>query len=450
MNDSPGWASPGSDPSDGDRPAARPEQPAQPAPQPQQPQQPQKWAAEQPPPGTGAPQEGVWGSPNANATGTGTGPGTAPGPGTPPPAPPHPRTGWNAGTTPGTGWGAPQYPGHAPGGWGKPPAAKPGVIPLRPLGLGEILDGAFSTLRSHWRSVLPISFGVAVVAVLAITLVQGLMLDRMEALDSESADVDDLVSFLSGTLLAGAGALVITFLGTIVATAMLTMIYSRAVLGRPSSVGEAWRECRPQLLRLAGLTALVAIGGGVIVALGFLPAVIAAAAGMGGAGVAVLAVLGGLAGLVVWVWLYIRVSLAPSALMLERSGVFKSLARSDKLVRGAWWRILGISLLASVIAGAVEFIIGIPFSVVALISEGVSNPEGMDGLATSWTYLVIIGIGSVIAMTITLPFKAGVSVLLYIDQRIRREALDLELARAAGVQDYGTTPGGGTPPPAGS
>ena len=45
-----------------------------------------------------------------------------------------------------------------------------------------------------------------------------------------------------------------------------------------------------------------------------------------------------------------------------------------------------------------------------------------------------------IASAITYPIAAGVSVLLYIDQRIRREALDLELARAAGVPGY-ETPG---------
>ncbi len=449
MNDSPGWATPGSSPSDGERPGTPADQPSSDggAQQPSRPEGDPKWSAEQPPPGQ-------WSSPGSSET--------------PPPA---------ATPPPGTGWGTyPQQPGQAPyggqqapqggqwgqpGPWGKPPAAKPGVIPLRPLGLGEILDGAVATLRTHWRSVLPISFTVAVFAVLAITLMQGFMFDRLEELDSPSTDSDEVVSALSGTLVAGGGALVVTFLCTIVATAMLTMIYSRAVLGRPSTVGDAWRECRPQLLRLAGLTALVALGGGMIIAIGFVPAVIAAAAGMGAGGVVPIAVLGGMAGFAVWAWLYVRVSLSPSVLMLERSSVFRSLSRSDKLVRGSWWRILGISVLASVIAGIVEFGIGIPFTFVAVLTEGVSGGFDADAPAMSWTYLAILGVGQVIAMTITLPFKAGVSVLLYVDQRIRREALDLELARAAGVENYGAAPGtpgtpgtpgapGPTPPPTGS
>ena len=36
-----------------------------------------------------------------------------------------------------------------------------------------------------------------------------------------------------------------------------------------------------------------------------------------------------------------------------------------------------------------------------------------------------------VASTVTLPISAGVTSLLYMDQRIRRESLDIELARAA-------------------
>ena len=58
-------------------------------------------------------------------------------------------------------------------GWGRPPmAAKPGVIPLRPLGVGEILDGAVSTMRTHWRTVLGISLTVSVIAEIVIILMQ--------------------------------------------------------------------------------------------------------------------------------------------------------------------------------------------------------------------------------------------------------------------------------------
>ena len=142
-------------------------------------------------------------------------------------------------------------------------------------------------------------------------------------------------------------------------------------------------------------------------------------------------------------WLMIRFSLASPALMLEKQGVVKSMGRSAKLVRGSWWRVFGIQLLAAIIANIVASIVVIPFSFVAAALSG----DGVTGLLDGgtgdlgWTFLIVSGIGSVIGSMLTFPITAGVTVLLYIDQRIRREALDLDLARAAGVQGYGTAPG---------
>ena len=118
------------------------------------------------------------------------------------------------------------------------------------------------------------------------------------------------------------------------------------------------------------------------------------------------------------------------------------MSRSAKLVRGSWWRVFGIQLLAgSSLNIVVDARHPIPF---AFIAVWPSSGEGLGGLVNGepadlgWTFLIISGIGSVIGSTITFPITAGVTVLLYIDQRIRREALDLELARAAGLQGYGT------------
>jgi hypothetical protein len=136
----------------------------------------------------------------------------------------------------------------------------------------------------------------------------------------------------------------------------------------------------------------------------------------------------------------VRFSLASPALMLEKQGIKKAMGRSVKLVRGSWWRVFGIQLLATVIANVVASIIVIPFAFLAaaLGGDGVGGfLEGTGDLG--WTFLIVSGIGSVIGSMITFPITAGVTVLLYIDQRIRREALDLELARAAGPQGSGAT-----------
>ncbi|MFF8426135.1 glycerophosphoryl diester phosphodiesterase membrane domain-containing protein [Streptomyces sp. NPDC016566] len=453
MTDTPGWASPGSAPSpDGREPGAsgpaeptdRPG-PAEPAAQPgTDPQGPgPKWSKEQPPPGQ-------WSAP--------TGP---PSPGQAPPPPPPGPGGWGGGYGAGQpgghgggsyggppgGYGTPGY-GAWGGGWGgPPPAAKPGVIPLRPLGVGEILDGAVSTMRTYWRTVLGISLTVSVLTQLSVILLQGLLLKdsaTTSALNDRSATPSEILQAV-GALMAGTGLVaVITVVGTIVATALLTTVTSRAVLGKPVSTGEAWRDARPQVPKLFGLLLLLGLISVGVLLCGALPGILVAVAGGNTAASIAVVVLGVLAAAVVAVWLTVRFSLASPALMLERQSIVKSMSRSAKLVRGSWWRVLGIQLLAGLIANIVSSLVVIPFTLVAaaVSGDGTVGLFSPDAPSPGWSFLIISGIGSVIGTMITLPINAGVIVLLYIDQRIRREALDLELARAAGVQDYGTgTPG---------
>ncbi|MFF7795129.1 glycerophosphoryl diester phosphodiesterase membrane domain-containing protein [Streptomyces sp. NPDC007991] len=454
MNDTPGWASPGSAPSDGQKPdASGPAEPAdrpgpaQPADQPgqsaQAPQNPgPQWSKDQPPPAQ-------WSAPS--------GPGGPAAPGQAPPPPP-PGPGW--GTQPPGGYGPGAPGGYAgpggPGGhgaWGNawggpPPAAKPGVIPLRPLGVGEILDGAVSTMRTYWRTVLGISLTVAVITEIIVVLFQGLVLDdsSTEALNDPSATLSELSRAMGDAMLNSTVVFVISLVGTVIATALLTTVTSRAVLGKSVTIGEAWRDARPQVVKLFGLICLLLLITAGIVTVGTLPGLLIAASGSTGAGVA-LTVLGVIGAGIVALWLMIRFSLASPALMLEKQGIKKAMSRSTKLVRGTWWRIFGIQLLATIIANVVASIIVIPFTFLAaaLSGGGVTGWLNSGGSGLGWTFLIVSGIGAVIGSMITFPITAGVTVLLYIDQRIRREALDLELARAAGVQGYGSTAPGAVP-----
>jgi MFS family permease len=398
-----------------------------------------QWSKEQPPPGQ-------WSAPTG-----------APGPGqTPPPPPPGPGWGGQQPGAPGGGHGGP--PGGYGGGYGAPgygawggrwggppPAAKPGVIPLRPLGVGEILDGAVSTMRSYWRTVLGISLTVALLAQTASVLMQGLVLNdavTQVSVNDPSTTPEDVFRSMGEAFLGSALVGLISAVGTIIATALLTTVTSRAVLGKPVSTGEAWRDARPQVPKLFGLLILLGlIGAGVVVCCA-LPGVIVLLAGSRVGGTALL-VLGIIAAVIVIAWLTVRFSLASPALMLERQSIVKSLSRSAKLVRGSWWRVLGIQLLAGLIAGIVSSLVAIPFLFIAAAAGGggMTGLFGTTGGHVGWVFLIVTGIGSVIGATITLPINAGVTVLLYVDQRIRREALDLELARAAGVQGYGS----GTP-----
>ncbi|MBP2582506.1 hypothetical protein J3A78_002984 [Streptomyces sp. PvR006] len=402
MNDTPGWTSPGSAPSDDQNGSGVP-RPAAPAdangsaPQ---------WSKDQPPAGQWSPPTGQ----------------------TPPPAP---------GQGQGQGWGAPPSNAH----WGRPPAAKPGVIPLRPLGMGEILDGAVKTLRTYWRTVLAITVTVAVISQIADILAQRYLSPDVPAANPDATPAEALEQSLDAaqSSLVGLGpALLVTLMASLVSAALLTVVISRAVLGRPVSLGAAWQEARPRLLQLIGLTLLLAAMSTAIVLVGLLPGLL-----IGGAAGVALTLLGGLGALVAVVWLMISFNLASPALMLERGGVIQSLKRSAKLVRGAWWRIFGITLLTQLLIFIFSMIIAIPFTIIGIAVDGDGFSDMLSGTSTTfgWPFLIITGIGGVITSAVTYPISAGVTVLLYVDQRIRREALDLELARAAGIPGYGPAQG---------
>lgn len=401
MNDSPGWATPGSAPSDGQEAGIpRPSSPVDGSGHGGQ------WSPAQPPPGQ-------WSPPSAPGSG----------PGTPPPAP---------------GWGATPPQGPGPG-WGRQPmAAKPGVIPLRPLGVGEILDGAVSTMRANWRTVLGISLTVSVISEIAVILLQRYLLPEPKSVDSNAVGAEAIrqaADSAQSSLLSSAPATLISMIATLFITSVLTVVISRSVLGRKATLSDAWAEARPRLLPLLGLTLLMSLLSAAVLMVGLLPGMLLG----GGAGIA-LAFVGFGAACVVVVWLMVRFSLAAPALMLERQSVLTSLRRSAKLVRGTWWRTFGILALTYLLVIVVALIIVIPFGIIAVTvdSDGLSEFLNSSSTDFGWPFLIITGIGEVIISTLTYPFTAGVIALLYVDQRIRREALDLDLARAAGVPGYDT------------
>jgi hypothetical protein len=328
------------------------------------------------------------------------------------------------------------------------------VVPLRPLGIGELLDGAITSMRTHPRVML----GLSAVVAIASSLIQFLLTwwalsdlsGEVSELEDPDATVGDVFGALSGTFAAvGVGA-VVTVLAQIILTGLLTVVVSRLVLGEKITAGEAWTRLRPHIWRLLGVSVLAFLIVFGVLAGAILLGVLAIVAAGGVIGGLVLAV-GIIAGVVLAVYLYVSLALAGPALVLERIGVIDSLRRSRRLVTGNWWRVFGVLLLAMIITQVLAGIIGIPFQVVGTIVGG--GFEDVDA-PFSMAALVITSIGAIIATTITLPFAAAISVLLYIDQRMRREGLDLELQRAAApagaagpTVDPRTAPAGPADPP---
>jgi hypothetical protein len=334
-------------------------------------------------------------------------------PGGPPPPPAY-------GAAQGAGGWSTTPPAPPPYGWSGPPQGwaartpKPGVIPLRPLGVGEMLDGSFATIRRYPAATL----GLAAVVILIVELIQvpvsyyllhGVTTDVGDRVHTVTS-ITDLLSLLSTVLLSG----------------MLTTVVGQAVLGRPMSIGDAWRATRPLLWRLLGATLLIVLIAAGIVLVGALPGIVIAIAGAHDIGIGT-AVIGGLAGSIFAIYISIALSFTTPVLVLEKQGIRASLRRSRALVKGTWWRVFGIFLLASVIGAVIAAIIVVPFSFQTLSSI----LSGHAGEQYRFTPLLLTGIGTLIASTLVRPFTAGVIALLYLDRRMRAEALDLTLQQSA-------------------
>lgn len=359
-------------------------------------------------------------------------PPTAPAATPPVPPMPPPSAGWGPSPAPmnvGTAWGAP------------PPAPRPGVVPLRPLGLGEILDASITYIRRNPRATLGLAAAVAVVNGLIQVVVLGLILSEVPSFTDTSLDADttststDIAINLVQFLQVG-----VSLLLQLVATGMLTFVMSQAVLGRGVSAGEAWARVKPLFWRLIGTALLTWFLTGAVVFLAIVPGLLLLLAGSTGPGVALI-VIGVLVGVAAAVWVFTVLVLAPPALILERLTVVGALQRSRALVSGSFWRVLGIVILASVLANVISSIITVPFGILAGIGGFVTGADETGVL--NWA-LFGATVGGAVGTVVTLPFSAGVVSLLYIDRRMRREGLDLELVRATSA----TGGAGSAAPPA--
>ena len=404
-------------------------------------------------PGTGQPATGqpATGQPATGQPATGTGQPGAPGwpvwgqPGYGQPGPGQPGYG-----QPGSGPSGYGQSGSGPSGYGPPPpgqwprygeaAPKPGVIPLRPLGVGEILDGAFASIRRNPKAVL----GLAAVVMTISAVVSAVLTRTLLNLGSLNlptpgqqltpAQATHLVGRIVAVALPAFGlAILLTIIVQAILAGLLAPIIARGVAGQQIGAADAWRITRPRLPSLLLATLLVLLAGlGPVLIVG----VIAGIALLARAPAAVYGgiILLGLAALVLTIWLSTMLSLVTPVVVLENERPVRALARSWQLVRRSFWRVFGITLLAGIIVAIAGGILQLPFTFFgAVLGSGIGGT-------------VILVIGAIAAGTVTRPITAGVTVLLYVDMRMRKEGLDLALRTASGPGQPGSgLPGSGLP-----
>ena len=440
MTDTPSWGEGGAGDQDRDQGQGEPRQP---------------WF----PPGSQAPPGTGYGAP------PGTGYGAPPGTGYGQPGYGQPGYGQPGYGQP--GYGQPPGPGHsAPyGGWAPPPQApKPGVIPLRPVAVGEILDGAFTSIRRNPKATLGIAAVVLTISAIITTSLELVLLSKLNLTSETSQPLSSaqLAGMLAVVLPSGLTALVLAYIVQILLTGLLTVVVGRGVLGQRITAGEAWRSARPRLPALLLATLLVGLAyvgpwAGLTIVLLLLGVV-----GAPTALLVILGVFGGIASVVIDVWFWAMFSMSAAAVVLEGRRPRQALARSWRLVRNSFWRVFGILLLAGIIVLVASSVLRLPFTVISAAFSSGSAPLA-QAIQPSVASLLIGAVGGIVAGAITQPISAGVTVLLYVDLRMRREGLDLALQTAtsdgqAPADDFATVwrpagpegPAGPSPPAPGA
>ncbi len=274
-------------------------------------------------------------------------------------------------------------------------------VPLRPMTISDILDGAFGVMKARPASVLLISaatvlpvqiFGVVLLretylggagsASLTEVLTVGVDTANVASAPSVSLFVLLLLHYASQNLM-------LFFLGGAVAR-LVSAWYAGGDITPGRALGASFRRGHIHLAAWAPLFLLKAV-------------------------CTVLAYcLIGLAALPFVVTVF---SLTAIVIVVEQAGPLAAMARSWRLVMRRFFPVLLATLGATLATGLASFAFGsLPAIIVDLVQLG--EPY-------NW---ILVGVFSISGALVVYPILAAASVLIYLDLRVRTEGLDIEIA----------------------
>jgi hypothetical protein len=269
-------------------------------------------------------------------------------------------------------------------------SAATGPLPLHPMTAGDVLDGICKLLKANFRTiaiivaVLVIPFHVLLAFLARNTLggqsIVNAIRDPSVVSTANNSTSSQLLRY--GTELVDV--LLLPFIGGAIAT-----VVGASYLGRSLTPGDALRATRRRAWSLLAA---------------WWPVHLLEAVGL------VFCVLPGLCVMA------LNVMIAP-AIVIEDLTFWKGIQRSWNLVSRRFWHVLGIMLLATVIAYVVGFILGI-------VPEAAGYLVGLH-----WGWL-LLALGESLTALIVTPIAAITATLLYYDARIRTEGFDLQVIAA--------------------
>jgi hypothetical protein len=279
-----------------------------------------------------------------------------------------------------------------PGGFDAAPSGAPagGGQGLRPLSVGETLDVALKLYRAN---------AVALWKIVAVVIVPIYIIDVIVRRLSLPSDVfvhnGQLYTF-TGSGSSGASGTVALLLvallglfGQLLSHGASFKLLLDAYLGRSTDVSESFAFAAHRLMSLLWLAVIATV----LVVIGF-----------------ILIILPG-------IWVLVSLSVAVPALLLEGLGGWAAVRRSFGLVRGRWWATFG-RLFSVLLMYIVALIV---IGVIAGVIERAFNITNVT------LFVTVSAIFQALIVILVTPFVAAAITVVYIDLRVRKEALDIEL-----------------------
>lgn len=322
--------------------------------------------------------------------------------------------------------------GSAPSGAQDQPLRPGSVFPLRRMVADELFSAAVAVIRRSPKAVLGVPFLAGLVN-FGFTLVMMLVLPSSSYMrmltDPGAFDDPDLAlgvatdaAFLWVTFASSA----VTSLVIAVATAYMVLPTLRAAYGLHTGMAQTVRL----RLRRLGPTVLNLLVLGLILAVAALPVFFLA--------VLLLVVTLFLGAIVVFpalflalCWVTAAVMYAPLTVVVERMGPFAAIARSWRLNRGRWWRNIGLVALLYVILGLAFTIASVPLMLTVGISELLESGLTSGGEWAGFAVFALTELYGTVLSTLFIGVVGTVISLMYLNARIRQEALDVTLLAAA-------------------
>jgi len=294
------------------------------------------------------------------------------------------------------------------------------TAPLRPMSTGELLDRTFNLYRNNFL----LFVGIATLPP-ALMLVVNLIHAGMVATPGHHKAVGMGLMAAGGIgILAAAIAYLI---GMAVAHAATVFAVSAVHLGRKTTIAESYGRVKGRYGRVcwvisqAGLRAFLPAVGLIMAASVAMPFAVKGLGGAGGAIAGIIIVLAVIVGLIMGVVLYLRYALAVPACVLEDIEATPAIRRSVSLSAGSRGRIFVIYFLMAVINYIVLFLFLFPAGLLAVLVA-----KGSPAVATLFT-----GLAGFLAGSLAGPIAGIALALVYYDQRVRKEAFDIQLMVAA-------------------